>query len=46
MLLPGGKLQERAINPIYYIDKYGLARFRAALETIDLHPGTMQIIDL
>jgi bacillithiol biosynthesis cysteine-adding enzyme BshC len=46
LLLPNGMLQERAVNPLYYIAKFGPERFRAALSTIDLRPGNLQIIEI
>ena len=46
LLLPAGDLQERRLSPIYYINKYGLATFRAALARIDRAPGTMQVISI
>lgn len=46
MLLPGEALQERTLNAIYFINKFGIARFRAALASIELIPGVMQVIEL
>jgi bacillithiol biosynthesis cysteine-adding enzyme BshC len=44
LLLPAGDLQERRLSPIYYINKYGLASFRATLERIERAPGVMQVV--
>lgn len=46
MLMPGGSLQERVLNPLYFVDKYGLERFREALRGIALQPGMMQVVEL
>ncbi len=46
LALPGGKLQERALNPIYFLNKYGPEAFRAALARIEPTPGVLQTIDI
>lgn len=46
LLLPGGSLQERAMNPMYFVNKFGLETFRAACNAVDLAPGSMQFISL
>ncbi len=46
MVMPGGSLQERVLNPLYFIDKYGLERFREAVRGITLQPGMMQVVEL
>lgn len=46
LLLPAGHLQERTLNPLYYINKFGLERFRAALETIEVAEGVVQVVEV
>jgi bacillithiol synthase len=46
MVMPGDKLQERLLNPLYYMNKYGLDKFRAALGKIELCPGEMQVVEV
>jgi bacillithiol biosynthesis cysteine-adding enzyme BshC len=46
LLLPAGKLQERLLNALFFIDKYGLARFREVLEKVELAPGVMQVVEI
>ena len=43
-LLPGGKLQERMLNILYYANKYGLESVRRMLEEIEVMPGETQVI--
>lgn len=42
LLLPGGKLQERTINALYYANKYGIEALQNALAQITITPGEMQ----
>ena len=46
MVMPGDHLQERELNVLYYINKYGVEKFREALGKIELCPGEMQVIDV
>ena len=46
LLLPGGALQERTLNPLYIANKYGPERLREVLGEIMLLPGKMQLISL
>ena len=46
LLLPGKSLQERTLNILYYLNKYGLERTRKTLEQIEVMPGTMQVITI
>lgn len=46
LLLPQGQLQERVLNPLYFVDKFGIERFRAALAAIDIRPGYLQMIEI
>jgi bacillithiol biosynthesis cysteine-adding enzyme BshC len=46
LMLPSRALQERTLNALYYINKYGLARFRAALEQIESGEGVLQVIEV
>lgn len=44
LLLPGGKLQERSLNPLYFANKYGIEGLRGALAEIAIAPGELQQI--
>lgn len=44
LLLPGGKLQERTVSPIYVANKYGMEQLREVLQAIENTPGAMQVI--
>lgn len=46
LIMPARQLQERALNPMYYVNKYGLARFQSALAGIESSEGMLQVIDL
>jgi bacillithiol biosynthesis cysteine-adding enzyme BshC len=46
MVMPGDHLQERELNALYYINKYGVVRFREVLGQIVLCPGEMQVIEV
>lgn len=46
LVLPSGKLQERTLNVLYYINKYGLERFRNALQQIELGEGVVQVVEV
>jgi uncharacterized protein YllA (UPF0747 family) len=46
MVMPNDHLQERELNVLYYINKYGVEKFREALEKIELCPGEMQVIEV
>ncbi|MDB5035713.1 MAG: hypothetical protein JWQ98_2954 [Chlorobi bacterium] len=46
MVLPEGKLQERSLNAIYFINKYGMEKFRAALGEIGIDEDGMQVMEL
>ena len=46
LLLPGGKLQERQLNVLYYANKYGIENVQRALNEIAVHPGEMQLIEM
>jgi hypothetical protein len=46
MVMPGGGLQERSLNALYLIDKYGIDRFRAALDALTLCSGELQVVEL
>ena len=44
LLLPGGSLQERTLNVLYYANRYGIESVREMFEQIELTPGAMQVI--
>ncbi|MGE3800514.1 MAG: bacillithiol biosynthesis cysteine-adding enzyme BshC [Candidatus Kapaibacterium sp.] len=46
LLLPGGSLQERTLNVLYYTNKYGFENVREMLREIDILPGAMQVITI
>jgi bacillithiol synthase len=46
LLLPGGRLQERSLNALYYVNKFGLARVRAALDRVEARAGVLQVLEL
>lgn len=46
LLLPGGALQERFLNPIYLINKFGLEGLRRVLAQIEAGEGVMQVIEV
>jgi len=46
MVMPGGELQERTITMLYFINKYGVEKFRAALDAIAIAPGELQVIEI
>lgn len=46
LVLPDGALQERFLNPIYFINKFGLDGFRAMLGQLQAGEGLMQLMDL
>jgi bacillithiol biosynthesis cysteine-adding enzyme BshC len=46
LVLPSRHLQERTLNVLYYINKYGVDRCRHALERVDRSHGVLQVIDL
>lgn len=46
LILPGGKLQERSVCPLYYANKYGIDGLRKTLSRIVVAPGLMQVIPI
>ncbi len=46
MLMPGGMVQERTLNALYFINKYGVDRFRDMLDRIVLEPGAVQVLEI
>jgi bacillithiol biosynthesis cysteine-adding enzyme BshC len=46
MVMPLGELQERTLGMLYFINKYGLEKFREALAAITIEPGMLQVIEV
>jgi bacillithiol synthase len=46
LLLPARTLQERTLNILYYINKYGVDRCRRALEEVEVGEGVLQVIEI
>lgn len=46
LLLPNGTLQERFLNPIYLINKFGLDGMRTIITHIEAGEGMMQVIEV
>ncbi len=46
LVMPDDELQERVINPLYYVNKYGLVEFRRVLGEVTLEDGSMQVIGI
>ena len=46
LLLPGGALQERFLNPLYLVNKFGLEGLRRVLAQIEAGEGVMQVIEV
>ncbi|MBC8144864.1 MAG: bacillithiol biosynthesis cysteine-adding enzyme BshC [bacterium] len=46
LVLPGRHLQERMLNALYYVDKYGLERFQSALDGVESRDGVLQVIEI
>ncbi len=45
-LFPEGKLQERSISPLYFLNQYGLDFFRTLMEDISIDTTSHQLINL
>lgn len=45
-LFPGGKLQERSISPMYYLNQYGFDFFKSLMRDVSLDTTSHQVIDL
>ena len=46
LVLPGGHLQERTLNALYYINKYGLERVRSVLGEVEVAEGVVQVVEV
>lgn len=46
LLLPGGTLQERFLNPIYLINKFGVDGLRNIIAQLEAGEGVMQVIEV
>lgn len=46
LLLPNGTLQERFLNPIYFINKFGLEGMQNIIAQIEAGEGIMQVINV
>ena len=45
-VFPGGKLQERSISPLYFLNQYGLDFFKSLKEDVSLDTMSHQVINL
>jgi uncharacterized protein YllA (UPF0747 family) len=45
-LFPGGKLQERAISPLFFLNKYGPDFFLRLLERLPVETGAHVVVEL
>lgn len=46
LVMPAGHLQERTLNALYFINKFSLERFRAALSRIEVVEGVLQVVEI